>query len=366
MSTSTALPKQYDPTEVEARWRRFWLENGFFHADEASPTVPYAITQPPPNVTGSLHIGHALGFTLQDIFIRWKRMQGFNAMWMPGIDHASIAVHVLLEKDLKRRENKTRVELGRDEFMRRAWAWKERSGGRITELEKLMGLSLGWVGERFTMDERSNRSVTEAFVRLYEDGLIFRAKRMINWDPASEPVVSDLEVDIAEESGSLWEIRYPVVSGADGAAIAPGTEIIVATTRPETMLGDTAVAVNANDERYKHLHGALVELPLTGRRVPIVPIDLIRDGKPWPDPAFGSGAVKITPAHDPSDYEVSQIADLPILQVIDAKGKMSAPAPEKYIGLTVDEARKAVVAALEAAGALGAVKDYRVPRGRSQ
>ena len=358
MTTTSALPKQYDPSEVEPRWRRFWLENGFFHADEASPTVPYAITLPPPNVTGSLHIGHALGFTLQDILIRWKRMQGFNAMWMPGIDHASIAVHVLLERDLKRRENRTRFDLGRDEFMRQAWAWKERSGNRIGEQEKLMGFSLDWPRERFTMDERANRAVIEAFVRLYEEGLIFRAKRMINWDPGSETVVSDLEVDIAEENGSLWEIRYPIVGG-DGA-------ITVATTRPETMLGDTAVAVNAHDERYLHLHGKQVELPLTGRRIPIVPIDLMIDGKPWPDPTFGSGAVKVTPAHDPSDYEVSLHAGLPALQVIDAKGRISAPAPAKYVGMTVDDARKAVVADLEAAGLLGAVKDYRVPRGRSQ
>ena len=366
MTTSSALPKQYDPSEVEPRWRRFWLENGFFHADEASPTVPYAITLPPPNVTGSLHIGHGLGSTLQDILIRWKRMQGFNAMWMPGTDHASIAVHVLLEKDLKRRENLSRFELGRDEFMKRAWAWKERSGNRISEQEKLMGFSLDWARERFTMDERSNRAVVEAFVRLYEDGLIFRAKRMINWDPSSETVVSDLEVDTVEESGSLWEIRYPIVGASADAAIVGGGEIIVATTRPETMLGDTAVAVHAKDARYLHLHGKEIELPLTGRRIPIVPIDIIREGKPWPDPAFGSGAVKVTPAHDPSDYEVSLIAGLPILQVIDAKGRMCAPSPAKYIGLTVDEARKAVVADLEAAGALGEVKPYKVPRGRSQ
>jgi valyl-tRNA synthetase len=358
VTTTSALPKQYDPSEVEPRWRRFWLENGFFHADEASPTVPYAITLPPPNVTGSLHIGHALGFTLQDILIRWKRMQGFNAMWMPGIDHASIAVHVLLERDLKRRENKTRFDLGRDEFMRQAWAWKERSGNRIGEQEKLMGFSLDWPRERFTMDERANRAVTEAFVRFYEEGLIFRAKRMINWDPGSETVVSDLEVDIAEENGSLWEIRYPLVGG-DGA-------ITVATTRPETMLGDTAVAVNAHDERYLHLHGKKVELPLTGRQIPIVPIDLMLDGKPWPDPTFGSGAVKVTPAHDPSDYEVSLHAGLPALQVIDAKGRICAPAPARYVGMTVDDARKAVVADLEAVGLLGAVKEYRVPRGRSQ
>ena len=236
MTTTTALPKQYDPSEVEARWLRIWQENGFFHASEAAATVPYAITLPPPNVTGSLHIGHALGSTMQDILIRWKRMQGFNAMWMPGIDHASIAVHVLLEKSIQRTEGKTRQELGRDEFMKRAWAWKERSGSRISEQEKLMGFSLDWPRERFTMDERSNRAVREAFVRLYEEGLIFRAKRMINWDPGSQTVVSDLEVDTKEESGSLWEIKYPIVGGA------PGDVVIVATTRPETMLGDTAGA----------------------------------------------------------------------------------------------------------------------------
>jgi valyl-tRNA synthetase len=355
--STSALSKQYEPSEVEARWIRFWIENGYFHADEASATIPYSITLPPPNVTGSLHIGHALGSTMQDILIRWRRMQGANAMWMPGIDHASIAVHVLLEKDLKRRENKTRFDLGRDEFMKRAWAWKERSGNRISEQEKLMGFSLDWARERFTMDDRSNRAVREAFVKMYEEGLIFRAKRMINWDPASETVVSDLEVDTAEENGSLWSIKYPVVGGG---------EIIVATTRPETMLGDTAVAVHAKDERYLAMHGKEVELPLTGRRIPIVPIDIVREGKVWPDPAFGTGAVKVTPAHDPNDYEVSQIANLPILTVIDRQGKMCAPAPAKYVGMTVDQARKAVVADLEAAELLVETKPYKVPRGRSQ
>ena len=350
MTTSSALPKQYDPSEVEPRWLRFWRENRFFHADEASPTVPYAITLPPPNVTGSLHIGHALGSTMQDILIRWKRMQGFNAMWMPGTDHASIAVHVLLEKDLKRRDGKTRFELGREEFMRRAWAWKDKSGSRISEQEKLMGFSLDWERERFTMDDKSNRAVNEAFVRLYEEGLIFRAKRMINWDPSSQTVVSDLEVDSNEEAGSLWEIRYPIVGGG---------EIVVATTRPETMLGDTAVAVHVDDARYTALVGKEVLLPLTDRRIPIV-------ADTYPDPAFGTGAVKVTPAHSSDDYEISLRCDLPILQVIDFKGRIIAPAPAKYIGLTVDEARKAVVEDLEAGGFLVAVKDHKVPRERSQ
>jgi len=348
---SSTLSKQYDPTEVEPRWMRFWLDHGYFHADETSPTVPYSITLPPPNVTGSLHVGHALGSTTQDILIRWKRMQGFNAMWMPGIDHASIAVHTLLERDLKRRENKTRFDLGRDEFLRRAWVWKERSGNRISEQEKLMGFSLDWPRERFTMDGASNVAVREAFVRLYEEGLIYRAKRMINWDPISETVVSDLEVDVNEEDGHLWELQYPVIDSA--------LRITVATTRPETMLGDTGVAVHPDDARYQHLIGKLVELPLTGRRIPIVADTFV-------DPEFGSGAVKVTPAHDPNDYECSLRTGLPVMQVIDAQGRIQAPAPAKYVGLTVDEARKAVVADLEAGGFLGNVKPYKVPRGRSQ
>ncbi len=358
MTTSSALPKQYDPSEVEPRWLRFWIENGFFHADESSPTVPYSITLPPPNVTGSLHMGHALGSSLQDILIRWKRMSGSNAMWMPGIDHASIAVHVLVERDLKRRENKTRFDLGRDKFLERAWTWKEKSGSRISEQEKLMGFSLDWPRERFTMDERSNKAVNEAFVRLYEEGLIFRAKRMINWDPTSETVVSDLEVDSVEENGQLWDIRYPLVEG--------GGEIVVSTTRPETMLGDTGVAVHPDDERYKHLHGKMVVLPLTGRTIPIVAVEIKLRGKVFPDPAFGTGAVKVTPAHDPNDYAVSQAANLPIMEVIDRKALICAPAPAKYVGMKVEEARKAVVADLEAEGFLVGTKDYKVPRSRSQ
>jgi len=349
--SSSALSKQYDPSEVEPRWLRFWLTNGYFHADETSPTVPYSITLPPPNVTGSLHMGHALGSTLQDILIRWRRMAGFNAMWMPGTDHASIAVHTLLEKDLARKSGQSRFDLGRDEFMRRAWAWKERAGSRISEQEKQMGFSLDWQRERFTMDDGSNRAVREAFVKLYEEGLIYRAKRMINWDPVSETVVSDLEVETSEENGHLWELHYPIEG--------EGGHIVVATTRPETMLGDTGVAVHPDDERYKHLVGRRVQLPLTGRTIPIVADTFV-------DPEFGSGAVKVTPAHDVNDYECSQRCGLEILQVIDSKGRMQAPAPAKYVGMTIDEARKAVVEDLEAAGLLGATKDYKVPRGRSQ
>ena len=349
---STALPKQYNPSEVEQRWVRAWLDAGYFHADDASPTVPYAITLPPPNVTGSLHMGHALGSTMQDILIRWRRMQSYNAMWMPGVDHASIAVHHLLEKDLKRRDKKTRFDLGRDEFMRRAWAWKEKSGGRIAEQEKLMGFSLDWARDRFTMDEGSNKAVREAFVRLYEQGLIYRAKRMINWDPVSETVVSDLEVNVAEESGHLWQLRYPL-------ADAPGEFLVVETTRPETMLGDTAVAVHPDDARYQHLIGRELLLPLSSRRIPIVADTFV-------DPTFGSSAVKVTPAHDPNDFECAQRLGLPILEVIDRKANMCAPAPAKYVGLSVEACRKAVVADLEAEGLLAGTKDHKVPRGRSE
>ncbi|MBP9087451.1 MAG: valine--tRNA ligase [Kofleriaceae bacterium] len=352
MSASAALSKQYDPSEVEPRWLRFWLENGYFHADENSPTVPYAITLPPPNVTGSLHMGHALGSTMQDILIRWRRMQGYNAMWMPGTDHASIAVHHLLEKALRRKESKTRFDLGRDEFMRRAWEWRDKSGGRITEQEKLMGFSLDWPRDRFTMDDQSNAAVREAFVKLYEEGLIYRANRMINWDPVSETVVSDLEIDVVEEAGSMWELNYPLVDGN-------GAVITVATTRPETMLGDTAVAVHPDDERYQHLVGKMIALPLTGRHIPIVADTFV-------DPTFGSGAVKVTPAHDPNDYECAQRCNLPALQIIDAKGRMCGPIPEKYIGMLVEAARREVVADLELAGALGLIKDHKVPRGRSE
>jgi len=358
VTTSSALSKQYDPTEVEPRWLRFWIDNNFFHADETNPKVPFSITLPPPNVTGSLHMGHALGSTLQDVLIRWKRMQGYNSMWMPGIDHASIAVHVLVERDLMRREQKTRFDLGREKFLERAWTWKEKSGNRIAEQEKLMGFSLDWPRERFTMDEKSNAAVVEAFVKLYEEGLIFRAKRMIHWDPGSETTVSDLEVDTIEEAGHLWDIRYPLVDGTG--------EIVVSTTRPETMLGDTGVAVHPSDERYKHLHGKLVKLPLTDREIPIVPVEINLRGKIFPDPTFGTGAVKVTPAHDPNDYLVSQAANLPIIEVIDRKAKMIAPAPAKYVGMTVNEARKAVVADLEEQGFLVGVKDYKVPRARSQ
>jgi valyl-tRNA synthetase len=346
---SNPLPKQYDPTEVEARWLRFWQSQDFFHADASAPKAPYSITLPPPNVTGSLHMGHALGGTLQDTLIRWRRMQGFNAMWMPGTDHAGIATQMLVERDLKRKEGKSRHELGRDAFLARVWQWKERYGGRIGEQLRLMGFSLDWERARFTMDEPSSAAVREAFVRLHEEGLIYRAQRLVNWCTDCYTAVSDLEVNSEDEQGQLWEIKYPL---ADGSG-----EIVVATTRPETMLGDTGVAVHPDDERYKAMVGKRVKLPLTERDIPIVADSFV-------DPEFGSGAVKVTPGHDFNDFEAGQRCGLEVLSVISLEGRIIAPAPEKYRGMTVTEARAAVVADLEAEGRLGVVKDHKVPRGR--
>jgi valyl-tRNA synthetase len=346
-----ALPKQYVATEVEARWLRYWQTHNYFHGDEGAAKAPYSITLPPPNVTGSLHMGHALGGTIQDILIRWRRMQGFNAMWMPGMDHAGIATQMLVERDLQNRENKSRHDLGREKFLERVWEWKEKYGGRINDQLQLMGFSLDWERARFTMDDKSSAAVREAFVQLYEEGLIYRAHRLVNWCTDCYTAVSDLEVDNDPEKGKLWELKYPVV-GSD-------QHIIVATTRPETMLGDTGVAVHPEDERYKDLVGKMVALPLTGREIPVVADDFV-------DPEFGSGAVKVTPAHDFNDFECGQRCGLEALSVIDDKGNMIDPAPEKYRGMTVKEARKAVVADLEEQGLLGEVQDYEVPVARCQ
>jgi valyl-tRNA synthetase len=334
---------------VEPRWLRHWLDKGYFHADAAAAMAPYAITLPPPNVTGSLHIGHALGGTIQDILVRWRRMQGANAMWMPGIDHAGIATQMLVERDLTRREQKSRHDLGREKFLERVWQWKEKYGGRILEQMKVLGFSLDYERERFTMDAGASAAVREVFVRLYEEGLIYRAHRLVNWCTDCHTALSDLEVNNVDENGQLWELAYPVV-GSD-------QRITVATTRPETMLGDTGVAVHPSDERYRDLIGKKVLLPLTGREIPIVADEFV-------DPAFGSGAVKVTPGHDFNDFECGRRCGLEVLSIIDLDGRIIAPAPEKFRGMPVAQARKAVVADLEAAGLLGEVKPYTVPIGR--
>jgi valyl-tRNA synthetase len=348
----TELPKAYDPAEVEQKWYRFWVEQRYFHADAATPKAPFTIMIPPPNVTGSLHMGHALFVTIQDILVRWRRMGAYNALWMPGTDHAGIATQMVVERMLQATEAQSRHDLGRAAFLERIWQWKDKHGGRITEQLKVLGASLDWERERFTMDEGFSRAVREAFVRLHEEDLIYRAERLINWCSRCLTALSDLEVEHEERDGSLWHIAYPV----------PGTEqrLVVATTRPETMLGDTAVAVHPEDERFANLVGKEVELPLTGRRIPVVGDAVLVDRE------FGTGAVKVTPAHDFNDFETGLRHGLPTLAILDADGRVNANAPEKYRGLTVAEARKEVLADLEARGLLVEVKPHRHSVGRCQ
>ncbi len=357
--TNRQLPKAYDPSEVEPKWYRFWMDQDYFHADEAAPKTPYSIVIPPPNVTGSLHMGHALGSTLQDILIRWRRMQAYNAMWLPGTDHAGIATQIMVERDLAKTEKKSRHDVGREAFLARVWAWKERHGGRILEQMKTMGFSLDWKRERFTMDDGLSHAVREAFVRLYEEGLIYRARRLINWCTRCHTALSDLEVDVNDEQGSIWSIAYPV-TGSEARERGGEVELrlVVATTRPETMLGDTAVAVHPEDDRYKDLIGRTVELPLTGRRIPIIGDPILVDKE------FGTGAVKVTPGHDFNDFETGLRHGLEQLSVLDPAGRIIAPAPEKYRGLDVTAARAAVIADLTEQGFLVETKPHTIPLGR--
>jgi valyl-tRNA synthetase len=316
-TTGPELSKGYEHREVEARWYRVWKERGYFHGDENDRSRPaFSIVLPPPNVTGSLHLGHALTATLQDVLIRWKRLSGFNTMWLPGTDHAGIATQMVVEKELKRTEKKSRHDLGRAAFLERVWAWKEQYGSRIGQQHEALGASLDWKRERFTMDEGLSRAVREVFVRLHEQGLIYREKKLINWCPDCRTALSDLEVEHEEgHAGELWSFAYPLVTPAGGLA-----EIVVATTRPETMLGDTAIAVHPDDERYRALVGQQVRHPLTGRTFPIVADAILVD------PKFGTGAVKVTPAHDFNDFEVGKRHGLEFLTVIGFDGKMTAAA----------------------------------------
>jgi valyl-tRNA synthetase len=342
--TRTLLGKSYEPAQIEPKWYRFWMEQGYFHADESAPRAPFTIVIPPPNVTGSLHMGHALTMTIQDILVRWRRMAGYNALWLPGTDHAGIATQMVVERMLLRTEKKSRHDYGRDEFLKRVWKWKEQHGGRITEQLKVIGASLDWQRERFTMDEGLSKAVREAFVRLHEEGLIYRAERLINWCPRCATSLSDLEVEHEDRQGSLWHIAYPV-AGTD-------RRLVVATTRPETMLGDTAVAVHPDDERYRDLIGKEVALPLTDRRIPIIGDAILVD------PKFGTGAVKVTPGHDFNDFETGLRHGLPAIAVFDLKARLNENAPEAYRGLDVAAAREAVVRDLEAAGLLVKVEPY--------
>jgi len=335
------LTKQYDPKQVEDDIYAFWLKGGYFHAEPDTGKPPYTIVIPPPNITGQLHMGHAMDNTLQDILIRWRRMQGCEALWMPGTDHASIATEAKIVEAM-RAEGLTKDDLGRDGFLKRAWEWKELYGGIIVDQLKKLGTSCDWDRERFTLDEGCNKAVNEVFCRLYEKGLIYRGERIINWCPHCITSISDAEVDHEEKAGFFWHIHYPLADGSGNLEIA--------TTRPETLLGDTAVAVHPEDKRYKHLIGKSVMLPLMDREIPIIADEYV-------EMDFGTGAVKITPAHDPNDFEVGLRHSLPVVNVMNEDASMNELAG-KYKGLSREEARKAVVADLESLGLLVRVKDH--------
>ena len=346
------LPKAYEPGAIETRWAEYWVQEKLFHVETPAPgdqRPVFTLLLPPPNVTGRLHMGHMLNQTQMDILVRWHRMRGFITLWLPGTDHAGIATQMMVERQLAK-EGKKRREMGREEFVKRVWEWKREYGGAILDQMKRLGASVDWGREYFTMDENLSRAVREVFVRLYEEGLIYRGKYIVNWCPRCETAISDLEVKHEEVAGKLWEIRYPV--------IGTGTNefITVATTRPETMLGDTAVAVNAADVRYTHLHGKKVLLPLMKREIPIILDEIAK-------PEFGTGAVKITPAHDPNDFEAGKRHNLAQIDVMDLHARMNENAGP-YKGLDRYEAREAVLADLKEQGFLVAEKDYTVPLGK--
>ncbi len=335
------LAKAYAPGEFEDRLYQFWESNNYFHAEVDPDKKPYTIMMPPPNITGQLHMGHALDNTLQDILIRFKRMQGYSALWLPGTDHASIATEAKIVEAM-RKEGLTKEAIGREKFLERAWDWKKEYGGRIVRQLRKMGSSADWVRERFTMDEGCSKAVKNVFVKLYDKGLIYRGERIINWCPKCLTSISDAEVEYEEQAGHFWHLRYAL---SDGSGY-----INLATTRPETLLGDTAVAVNPNDDRYRHLVGKTVILPLVHREIPIVADDYV-------EMDFGTGVVKITPAHDPNDFEVGLRHQLPVINVMTDDAKITEDYP-KYAGMDRYEARKAIVADLEEEGALVRVEDY--------
>ncbi|MEK6603734.1 MAG: valine--tRNA ligase, partial [Nitrospirota bacterium] len=354
------MEKSYDPKQVETRWYRTWSERGYFHASTAAEGRPYVIVIPPPNITGSLHMGHALNNTIQDILVRWRRMQGRNALWVPGTDHAGIATQNVVEKQLLA-EGSSRDKLGRDRFVQRVWDWKAQSGGTIIEQLKRLGSSCDWDRLRFTMDDGLSKAVREVFVRLHEDGLIYRGKRLINWCPRCLTALSDIEVEHEDTTGKLYHIRYPLADD-------PAAHLTVATTRPETMLGDTGVAVHPEDPRYNRLIGKSVALPLTQRRIPIVGDPILVDRE------FGTGAVKITPAHDFNDFEAGLRHNLARLAVFDQHARMDAAGlreaqaeealRERLASQPVQKARALVVEALEEGGFLAKVEDHAMALGK--
>ncbi len=337
------MSKTYDPSEFESRLYKEWEEKGYFKAVIDKKKEPFTIMMPPPNITGQLHLGHALDHTMQDVITRFKRMCGYCTLWLPGVDHASIATEVKIVNLMKEEEGLTKQDVGRDGFLKRAWAWKERYGDRIEKQTRFLGSSCDWSRMAFTMDEQRSKAVKEVFVNLYNKGLIYRGDRIINWCPSCKTALSDAEVEYTEQASHLWHIRYPL---ADGSG-----EIIVATTRPETILGDTAVAVNPKDERYTDMVGKTLILPLVGREIPIVADDYVEKD-------FGSGAVKITPAHDPNDFEVGKRHNLPVIRVMNDDGSLNENAG-KYCGLSRQDSRKVIVEDLEKGGFMVKIEDYK-------
>jgi valyl-tRNA synthetase len=318
------LSDRYNPQDVEQKTYQWWLDNRYFAAVDQSTKPPFSATLPPPNVTGSLHMGHALDYTLQDVVIRYKRMSGFNAMWMPGQDHAGIATQAVVEKELMKKDKTRRQDLGREKFLEKVWEWKEIYGDRILEQCKRLGLSLDWDRARFTLDDKSNKAVEKVFVSLFKKGLIYRGTRLVNWSPKLESAISDLEVDYQQQKGTLYHIEYAIEGSSE--------KIRIATTRPETLLGDTAVAVHPDDDRYRKYIGKNVILPIAGRSIPVI-------GDTYVDKEFGSGVVKITPAHDFNDYQIGKRHNLEMINILNRDGTLNAVTPKEYQGLTVKEAR---------------------------
>jgi valyl-tRNA synthetase len=335
------LEKRYEPKEIEKKWYDFWIRNDYFKADSVSEKPSYCIVIPPPNVTGSLHIGHALDITLQDIMTRWKRMSGFNTLWLPGTDHAGIATQNVVEKDLVN-HGIDRHSLGREKFIEKVWEWKKLYGSTIINQLKTIGASCDWSRERFTLDDGLSRAVREVFVRLYDEGLIYRGEYLINWCPRCHTALSDLEVEHEDRHGKLWYLKYNLIDAHE--------HITVATTRPETYLGDTAVAVNPEDERYREMIGRKVLLPIINREVPVIADEFV-------DSTFGTGAVKVTPAHDPNDFEMGKRHDLPFINIMTGDGKMSEEAGP-YAGLDRFECRKKVLSDLEKIDHIENIKDH--------
>ncbi|MCH8323332.1 MAG: valine--tRNA ligase, partial [Proteobacteria bacterium] len=340
-----ALDKTYDPSGIEGKWYKHWESSGAFRCGQRKGAEPYTIVIPLPNVTGSLHIGHALNNTIQDALIRFERLRGKDALWQVGLDHAGIATQMVVERQLDE-EGVKRRDLGREKFVERVWRWKDQSGGLIFNQLRRLGASCDWSRERFTMDQGFVKAVRKKFVDLYNEGLIYKDKRLVNWDPKLLTAISDLEVEQREIDGFYWHLKYPLKDN-------PKKFIVVATTRPETMLGDAAVAVHPKDPRYKKLVGKMVAHPLTGREIPII-------ADQWADPEQGSGAVKITPAHDFNDFEVGKRHDLPMINILDQHGVINQNAPKAYQGLDRFEARKKVVADLEALGLVDKIEPKKI------